>query len=51
MGNKEERDGQKQGRGKVELSVGKRKGVRLSVCQLWASPVTQLGVIDGLGWR
>lgn len=46
--------GQKQGRGKVELSIGKRKGARLSVCQLWASPESLsslLGVIDGLGWR
>lgn len=37
-GIRERRLGQKQGKGKMEFSVGKRKGINPSISQLWAFP-------------
>lgn len=37
-GIRERRLGQKQGKGKMEFSIGKRKGIKPSIYQLWAFP-------------
>lgn len=37
-GIRERRLGQKQGKGKMELSIGKGKGIKPSIYQLWAFP-------------